>query len=223
MKQTKAITTTSEPVCDIAADNPAACVCRHGDSTSGARYFTKPSKENHMPKLIAAALAVTITAVLVGGFTTAAEPAEAVTVKTSSPGVSEFTGPFRFTPDQLEGWRGSHFFGVDQNGPQNHGQDFVAQPGTLALRAEYPGIIESVTVKDGPWRIESQNSVSFVLTNRDPITIRFGNSQQVGETPRSNVEISGRFAPIFVYLELVRGPGNVSIRSNAGAGLARLR
>lgn len=175
-----------------------------------------------MRKTTAAVLALSITAALVGGFATVAEPAEAVTVKAQPSGVYEYRMPWKFEADKMREWRGSSFFGVDQNGFHNQGGDFVAQPGTLAIRAEYPGLIDSVRVKDGPWRIESQDRISFVLTNAEPITVRFGSSMQVGQTPVSNVEVAGRFAPVFVYLELVRGPGNVSIRSDAGAGLARL-
>lgn len=176
-----------------------------------------------MRSLSATALALIVAAALLGGFMYTAEPAEAVTVTTENPGVEGYKPILPWQAQDLVPWNGrSSWFGVDQNGPGNQGQNFEAAPGSLAIRVEYPGIIHSVHVKDGPWQVESQDRISFVLTNAQPITIRFGNSHDVGETPKSTVQVDGNFTRSFVVSELVRGPGNVSVRTNAGAELARL-
>lgn len=157
-----------------------------------------------MVRSLSAALALTL-ALTAGVVATAPEPARAAVSKTALPDRQPDGATYSWLGSHLSPWSGTHTFGI---GPRWTGQDFTAQPGALAFRMEYPGAIESVQVQSGPWRVESQDSNSFILTNTQPVTI--------SGVPSSAVFVSGQFARTFVVGSMVRGDPNVfDIRSNA--------
>lgn len=166
-----------------------------------------------MIRPISAALALTL-ALTVGTVASSPQPAAAApaAVHSAVPDRQPDGATFEWHGSNLKSWTGTHFFGV---GAYGSGQDFTAPAGSLAFRMEYPGVIESVVVRDGVWKVESQDSNSFTVTNSQPVAIRFGVYHNTNHIPLSNIQVSGQFDRNFVVGSMVRGSSALGIYSNA--------
>lgn len=152
-----------------------------------------------MIRTLSAALALTL-ALAAGVVASAPQPAAAATkVSTALPDTSPPGSVFSWHKSNLRPWSGTHGYGIGVR--WNAGQAYTAQPGTLAIRVEYPGVIESAQVSGGPWRIESQDLNSFTLTNTAAV--------HTGSANAATVSVSGQFDRNFVVPSLARGDQNV--------------
>lgn len=158
-----------------------------------------------MIKASSAALALTL-ALTLGLVATSPQSATAApaSVSTALPDHSPDGAVYSWYKADLRAWSGTHSFGV---GPR-WSLTYRAPAGSLALRMEYPGVIESAQVVGGPWRIEAQDLNSFTITNTQAV--------HTGSTNAASIRVRGQFDRTFVVSSVARGDQNaVDILSSA--------
>lgn len=179
-------------------------------------------------KLVACAAALVAVATLGVGATSLDSP-EAVAAPVVSPHQESVT---HFAPDassskwsaeHLEEWRGKWRvvkvwpaieIGTFQSS-MAAGDSFRVKPGGLEYKVEYPGVIESVSVKNG-WKVKrALGSSAFTITNTEAFTVR---GHEWDSPPTAEIKVEGRFLDAFSEIEILKGDPRLQLGCQLDVG-----
>lgn len=154
---------------------------------------------------------------------------EAVAAPVVSPhqeGVTHFApdaSSSKWSAEHLEEWRGKWRvvkvwpaieIGTFQSS-MAAGDSFRVKPGDLEYKVEYPGVIESVSVKNG-WKVKrAVGSSVFTITNTEAFTVR---GDEWDSPPTAEIKVEGRFLDAFSEIEILKGDPRLQLGSQLDVG-----